>query len=289
MAPSGRISYLKPMRAEPERIMPKPSNLLSGDRVTARALLVGDRIDAAGLERSDVLSTAPLAFPAGANGVVALFRYGVVVLVGLTPLEEDEVLRMLRPRISGAFEQPEEETALVELSADRDDQIPPGGPIYVKALSPERLVVIADALAKSVVLAHDERVVTSVLDRIEPFARRLAEEGRTPGGRRVILQHIGHALLVQHRVTGRVAVAEKPDVLWDRPDLDRLYARLEDEYELVERAEALERKLAVISETAKMLTDIIDTKRSLRLEGIIVVLILLEIVLAGYQILSAGH
>lgn len=269
--------------------MPKPSNLLSGDRVTARALLVGDRIDAAGLERSDVLSTAPLAFPAGANGVVALFRYGVVVLVGLTPLEEDEVLRMLRPRISGAFERPEEETALVELSADRDDQIPPGGPIYVKALSPERLVVIADALAKSVVLAHDERVVTSVLDRIEPFARRLAEEGRTPGGRRVILQHIGHALLVQHRVTGRVAVAEKPDVLWDRPDLDRLYARLEDEYELVERAEALERKLAVISETAKMLTDIIDTKRSLRLEGIIVVLILLEIVLAGYQILSAGH
>jgi len=277
------------MRAEPEWIMPKPSNLLSGDRVTARALLVGDRIDAAGLERSDVLSAAPLAFPAGANGVVALFRYGVVVLVGLTPLEEDEVLRMLRPRISGAFELPEEETALVELSADRDDQIPPGGPIYVKALSPERLVVIADALAKSVVLAHDERVVTSVLDRIEPFARRLAEEGRTPGGRRVILQHIGHALLVQHRVTGRVAVAEKPDVLWDRPDLDRLYARLEDEYELVERAEALERKLAVISETAKMLTDIIDTKRSLRLEGIIVVLILLEIVLAGYQILSAGH
>ena len=29
-------------------------------------------------------------------------------------------------------------------------------------------------------------------------------------------------------------MAEKPDVLWDRPDLERLYARLENEYELKE-------------------------------------------------------
>jgi required for meiotic nuclear division protein 1 len=90
---------------------------------------------------------------------------------------------------------------------------------------------------------------------------------------------------VQQRVSGRVAVAEKPDVLWDRPDLDRLYARLETEYELNERVDALNRKLAVIAETAKVLTDIIDTERSLRLEFIIVVLILLEIVIAGYQII----
>jgi uncharacterized Rmd1/YagE family protein len=92
-------------------------------------------------------------------------------------------------------------------------------------------------------------------------------------------------LLVQHRVSGRVAVAEKPDVVWDRPDLDRLYARLEDEYELKERAEALARKLAVIADTAEVLTDIIDTRRSLRLEIIIVVLIAVELVIAGYQTL----
>src|SRR6266704_4334632 len=242
--------------------MTAPSSLLSsGGRITARALLVGDRIDTAGLERSDVLWTAPLAFRAGANGVATVFRYGVVALIGLTPLEEDEVLRSLRPRITGELDRREEETALIEIATDRDDQIPPGGPIYVKALSPERLLVISDALAKSVVLARDEHEVAAVFDRIEPFARELAKRGRTPGGRRVILRHIGNALLVQHRVSGRVAVADKPDVLWDRPDLERLYARLEDEYELKERADALNRKLAVIAETAKALTDIIDADR----------------------------
>ena len=70
----------------------------------------------------------------------------------------------------------------------------------------------------------------------------------------------------------------------DRPDLERLYARLEDEYELSERAETLNRKLGVIADTASTLAEIIDTKRSLRLELIVVILIAFEIVITFYEI-----
>jgi uncharacterized Rmd1/YagE family protein len=264
---------------------------LQGHRITARALLIGDRLDIAGLERSDVLFSAPLAFRSGNEGFVALFRFGVAVLVGLSPLEEDEVLRSLRQRTIGEFARHEEETAIIELSPDKDDQIPPGGPIFIRKMSAERLVVIADALSKSVALARDEREAAAVFDVMEPSARHLAEKGRRPGGRRDMLKHIGNALLVRQRVSGRVAVEEKPDVLWDRPDLERLYARLEDEYELKERATSLHRKLEVIGDTAQALTDLIDTERSLRLELIIVVLIVFEVFLSFYQMFtsSAGH
>jgi uncharacterized Rmd1/YagE family protein len=157
-------------------------------------------------------------------------------------------------------------------------------------MSLERLLVIADVLAKSVVLAHDEREVAKVFEIIEPFAKELADHGRTRRDRKQVLQLIGNALLVQHRVSGRVAVGEKPDALWERPDLERLYARLEDEYELKERVDTLNRKLAVVAETADTLADIIDTRRSLRLELIVVVLIAFEIVVTFYQIYAArGH
>jgi uncharacterized Rmd1/YagE family protein len=89
---------------------------------------------------------------------------------------------------------------------------------------------------------------------------------------------------VQHRLSGRVAVREKPDILWDRPDLERLYARLEDEYELIERAETVDRKLGFISTTASALVDLKDADRSLRLEITIVILIVLEVVLALVQL-----
>ena len=273
--------------------MENPNLPVPGDKVSLRALLVGDRIDTTALERDETLptvSTLPLAVRAGANGIAVLFRYGVVVFVGLTSTEENEVLKKFRARITGPLRarEREEETAQVEVSIEREDQIPPGGPIYVRDMTIERLLLVAYALADSVVLARDEREVSSVFDTLEPFARTLAEKGRTPGGRRAILKHIGNALLVQHRVSGRVAVAEDPDVLWDRPDLSRLYARLKDEYELKERVEGLNRKLTVISETAQALTDMIDTQRSLRLEVLIVALIAFEIAITFYQMFVGG-
>jgi len=261
--------------------------LLIGKRVTARALLVGDRIDTTEIELEQVLSANPLAFRAGATGLVTLFRYGVVVLIDLTPIEQEVFLKSIARRVKGEVAVRDEEAATIELSADTEDHISPRGAIAIKAMSAERLLVISDAMAKSVVLAHDEGEVATVFDVIEPFARKLAQDGPAPVGRRSMLRHIGKALLVQHRVSGRVAVAEKPDALWDRPDLERLYGRLEDEYELKERVGLLNRKLAVITETAQAFTDIIDTERSLRLELIIVLLILFEIVITFYQIVIA--
>ena len=259
---------------------------LQGTRITARAFFVAERINTAGLERGDVLSTAPLAFRVGSEGVAVLFRYGVVVLIGLNALEEDEFLRGLEHRLTGPFARREEEIATIEVAAEKDDQIPPGGPISLQSRSPERLILVAEALAKSAVLSRHEREVATVFEQTEPFARQLARSGQMHGGRRAILQQIGNALSVQHRVTGPVAVSEKPDLLWDHPQLERLYARLADEYELKERAEALNRKLKVVAETAQVLTDIIDTRRSLRLEIIIVLLILFEVLITVYQLAS---
>ena len=43
------------------------------------------------------------------------------------------------------------------------------------------------------------------------------------------------------RMVGRVEVAEKPEIVWDDPRLDRLYERLATEYELRDRDRALSR------------------------------------------------
>jgi uncharacterized Rmd1/YagE family protein len=261
-----------------------PKSPLGGIRTTARAFFVADRLNTSGLERGDVLATTPLTFRVNDNGVAVLFRYGVVVLIGLNALEEEEFLRGLQSRLTRPFARRDEEIAAIELATDKEDQIPPGGPICLQSLSPERLILIAEVLAKSVVLARHEREVATVFDTTEPFARELAQSGRMSGGRRTILKHIGNALSVRHRVTGPVEVSDKPDTLWDKPHLERLYARLEDEYEIKERAESLNGKLAVIAESAQVLTDIIDTRRSLRLELIIVFLILFEVIMTVYQL-----
>src|SRR3569623_1566576 len=106
------------------------------------------------------------------------------------------------------------------------------------------------------------------------------DHGRTDFRDTKLLRHIGGTLLIQHTTVGRVEVGEKPEILWERPDLERLYVRLEDEYELRERHVALERKLELISRTAETLLNLMQHKRSLRVEWYIVILIMAEIALS---------
>jgi len=89
-------------------------------------------------------------------------------------------------------------------------------------------------------------------------------------------------------MVGRVETSEKPELLWERPELERLYIRLADEYELRERDRALDRKLDVISRTVETLLGLVQTRSSLRLEWYIVLLIVAELVLASYSLLM-GH
>ena len=256
----------------------KSASVIAG-QLPARAVLLGDRLTIDRSMHNRVVSIAPFCFRKG-EGYVVTFRYGAAVLVGLSPAEEAETLTILAANTPA--EAPlEEERMGIEVHPNQDEGLSAGGTVQVKDLTAAHVLVLADILGKSVALAHYEKDIASVFDTIEPAARKLAANGRIPSGRRQLLQLVGSALLTQHRVSGRIAFAEKPDILWEHPELERFYARLEDEFEIVERGTLLNGKMSVITTAAQTFTDMMDTARSARLELLIVVLILAELVIAA--------
>src|ERR1700760_342791 len=160
-------------------------------QISVHALQIGDRINTAGFE-GEVLSSTPLAVRIGQAGLAVIFRYGAVVMLGLTADQEGELLERLHSRCAGKISPYEEEWAKVQIAREGGEPIPVGGPVLVRDMSLERLLVVADALAKSVVLAHDEKEVTNVFDTIEPFARELAASGQTSRSRSDLLKLIGN-------------------------------------------------------------------------------------------------
>lgn len=247
--------------------------------VAVHAVLVGDRlaIDRAG--QDDVVSTNPFCFRKG-EGYVVVFRYGAAVFIGLSENDETGVLAQFVPEATSTVPL-EEERLTVEVCNNADEGFVGGGRWRLHNLTAAHVLVLSDVLAKSVALARYERDIASVFDTIEPAATRLAVDGRVPRARKALLQLVGESLLAQHRVSGRIAFAEKPEILWDHPELERFYARLEDEYEIIERGTLLNGKVSVITTAAETFTDMIDTERSARLELLIVILILAELVIAA--------
>jgi uncharacterized Rmd1/YagE family protein len=100
---------------------------------------------------------------------------------------------------------------------------------------------------------------------------------------RNLLRRLGDVLLDQQEMVGRIAITDKPDVLWDHPELERLYARLNDEFEIIDRFEAVESKLNLIGRTIQTSIDLVQSRRSLRVEWYIVLLIVAEIGLTLYD------
>ncbi|MFO1145415.1 MAG: RMD1 family protein [Rhodospirillales bacterium] len=256
-------------------------------RVRVHALLVGKRIDLRALYRSDSPTATPLAIPAGERGMAVLFRYGVAVMFNLQVVEEAAFLHSLQSVVGDPLDDAEREEVQLAVDPRGEERVDGSGVIHLREVTRERLLIVADVLAKSVSLAWDENRVARVFDRIEPVAEALR---RDRGGRaiaRQLLDHISDVLITQHRMVGRVEVTEKPELLWDRPQLERLYLRLQEEYELPERDRALTRKLDLIAQTASTALGLLQARRSHRVEWYIVLLIVVEIFLTLYEMFVA--
>lgn len=262
----------------------KPAELLLKKRqaIKVRALLLGDRLDLKLFKIADCLATTPLTLLVdNSGGIAVLFRYGVVVFFGVASMDEIRFVESLRVLLTNPYASPELEE--LDIRCGMSSIGVQSGVVSLDEISLEKLQVIADALSKNLVLSLYEKTVAEEFDKIEPLAQELALRGKVSGDSKKLLSKIGHMLLIEHRMVGRAEIGDKPETLWDFPQLGGLYASMEDEFELTERQSALDRKLGLISDTAQTLADVWDTRQLHKLEWYVIGLILFEIALGLYE------
>lgn len=256
---------------------------MTSSTIPVRAILVGQEIRLRQFHNIHALSRAPFTIEVEGGGIGVLFRFGVVVMFEVSPMAEAAFLDMLQPFIRAPYDEPQAESLAIHILEGIEERVDAEG-LFLPDRDLSRLQLVAEALAKSELLDNYEQRIAGTFDRMEPLAEQIQLSGRLPKQARDLLGHIGEILEIQHRMVGRAQVGEKPDILWERPELERLWQRLENEYEISERQLALERKLDLISSTAGTLLELLQNRRSLRVEWYIVILIVIEIMLTLYEL-----
>lgn len=256
------------------------------NNVTVRAYFLGQSIDLGALVQPSGLATvpsSPLMVAVGEGGQGVLFSYGAVVLFGLSEAAEQAFIQTLKPHITNPIDHPETEAVTICLAPNNSGKVQ-NGLIFLSSLDALHLHLVADIMAKSVVLAYYEIGAAAVFDRIEPYAVELQHQHRPSVQGDQLLKQIGQTLMIQHKIVGRVEIVDKPELLWEYPELDHLYHRLEDEYEIRDRHSALERKLDLVSRTTETVLDLQRHQTGLRLEWYVVLLIVVEVLLSLYDL-----
>lgn len=100
-----------------------PQDKTPATPINVQVLLLGERLDTRRLEEGVVLATAPLIIRAGQLGHAVLFRYGVVVLFNLAPMEEAIFLSSLGKLVAQPLPVQERESAEVVISHEAEDNV----------------------------------------------------------------------------------------------------------------------------------------------------------------------
>ena len=130
------------------RIETLSNTALSGRDIIIDAVYLAQRIDTRHLEVHRLGST-PLVVEAGDEGLCVLFRYGVVVFVNVTPVEQVAFRAALEAVSKDRFEEPVSDRISLAIDPVNSDRFR-DGVIVCPQIDLERIQVVSDALAKSV-------------------------------------------------------------------------------------------------------------------------------------------
>lgn len=224
-----------------------------------------------------VISANPLVLEPEHGSFVYLEKFGAVVFwncserVITTIHEEMRALATLGDRVEGVRDQltvhvgaPEERVGFSE--------------VWLRDFTLDRLKIVSLTLAQSVALDHFEVSVRGAMAKFEPVMAGLARHGRLFLTHLEAMKIIGFTMEIRAAVLENLTLFDDPPETWESESLAHLDSELFDQFDLDERLGAIQQKLAYLSDAAARVIDLLSTRKSHRLEWIVIALIAVEIV-----------
>jgi required for meiotic nuclear division protein 1 len=218
------------------------------------------------------------------GGRLWLYPFGAIVAQDVAPEAFEAELARLRGLRAQLGEPAQREEFAVREEQGAAPAVAPGV-LTIDRLTPERASIVALTVAQSVAMEYYEGIVESMFTRTEALVSGLEKRGTVAPRVRSLHKFIGNAVATRSEVLSVLHLLDMPDEVWDDPAIDRIYAQLRAEFDLVDRYAALESKLRSVQEALELVLDVARDRRGALLEASIVALIVFEIVLS----LLRGH
>ncbi|OGN01086.1 MAG: hypothetical protein A3B91_00710 [Candidatus Yanofskybacteria bacterium RIFCSPHIGHO2_02_FULL_41_29] len=151
--------------------------------------------------------------------------------------------------------------------------------VFIDKLGVQEMKIISYVLSQSVALERYEDEIETSLSEIGTIVENLKSSGRALLTEKQLLRQIGNALSVKQTAVAHLSLFDKPEEVWESPELENLYNRMNSEYELQDRFDILDEKIKYLSDISQMLMNFLAEKRNAFLETIIILLFIVDLTL----------
>jgi uncharacterized Rmd1/YagE family protein len=217
------------------------------------------------------------------------YDFGAVVFVGLGPKDCERLVAAIAGRLVDEPHPPLTESFTIEVDPAKTMEVR-FDRVVVPVLELGAVEIVAEVLAQSVAMDYYADDVAEIEAETDRIAAELRRQGRIPGHVRPTLQFIGLCIATRNDVISTLALFDKPDATWENEQLDRLWNGMRKMLEFDDRYRALDAKLRMFQDNLVLLVDLARQRHTLALELAVVLLIVIEVVVMVWQMLTAtGH
>lgn len=223
-----------------------------------------------------------LVFRTEEDRFVCVYGYGVMTFFGFDDAHIAEFIGMV-------MDADDEDLAEIDEGIDIEPDvheiiIDPSQPetvefdfVRIHDLDPEKLLLICDTAAQSIMLDHLDGRVETILVQFERIHSKLARTGRLFVRTRKIMQMIGRNSTIIHFIIGKLSFLDKPEITWEEEEYEILFTKMRNEFELDDRFHALKFRLEFVKDSSELVLEMLSTRRSELLEITIIILIAIEV------------
>lgn len=206
-----------------------------------------------------------------------VFDYGVVACWGFDEVEISDAILFIRKYAEEPLAVPLSDFIEVEINERIPKPRVQDDVVQIPRVSTDYLRTIMLNLAQSVALDFYEELALQLLKANKAYVDELEEHGRLKISKRNLLRFIGRCRNVKNSIVDNLYILDEPLLAWEDPELSRFNSRLKESFDIYNRFRDMDYKLRIIEENLTLFTDLIHHRESSRLEWIIILLILVEV------------
>ncbi len=222
-------------------------------------------------------SNSELFYEISEGAYMVVYNYGAVVFANMNQIEMSKSIHLLRNYCHHFIDEKIDEEYYI-LTNDISDLKFSFNELLTPRLDTQIIKITMLNLAQSVALDYFQNTAESLLNDIKKFAETLESKGTLNLSKKQMLKFIGKSLNTKNKIFENLYIFDTPDVTWNDELIDRLNKGLNATFELKPRYKEIESTFKNIEDNLYLFMELNQHQESNKLEWIIIVLIMIEVV-----------
>ncbi len=205
------------------------------------------------------------------------FKYGIICFYNFSTVEIDKLKRKISPAMKDAgIKSPVSES--IDVLCNSNETNVDFDVIRLQDSNTETIRLIMLNLSQSVALNFYYNIAEQILEDTRRHTTVLEENGRLNINGKKLKRYIGKVLNVKNKISENLYIFESHDIASDDKNLNKFNLELKKKFDLIDRHHIIHHQVDIVKENLELFKDIMFHKESSKLELIIIILIVIEVI-----------